>query len=45
VHVSATDAVTFASVPLFLIGVAMVACWLPARRVALASPLPSLRDE
>jgi putative ABC transport system permease protein len=45
VQVSATDTVTFVSVPLFLIGIALLACYLPARRVTLASPLPSLRHE
>jgi ABC-type antimicrobial peptide transport system permease subunit len=43
--VSATDAATFADVSLFLIGVALVACYFPARRAARTSPLAALRHD
>ena len=39
------DALTFTAVPLFLIGVTLVACWLPSRRAARVDPLVALRHE
>jgi len=39
------DALTFAFVPPFLIGIALVACYIPARRAASIDPMQALRTE
>ncbi len=39
------DALTFAVVPPFLIAIAFIACWLPARRAASIDPMQALRTE
>ena len=44
-EVSATDPVTFASIPLLLAAVALLACWIPARRATKLDPLNALRHD
>jgi ABC-type antimicrobial peptide transport system permease subunit len=43
--VSPTDPLTFAALPLLIAVVALLACWLPARRASRVDPMAVLRHE
>jgi ABC-type antimicrobial peptide transport system permease subunit len=45
VKVSPTDPLTFAGVSLLLVVIAILACWMPARKAAAIDPLVALRYE
>jgi putative ABC transport system permease protein len=44
-EVSAVDPATFASVVLAMLGIALVACWAPARRATRIDPMAALRED
>jgi predicted permease len=44
-EVSALDPVTFSLVPLLMMGVGLIAAWIPARRAASVDPMEALRAD
>jgi ABC-type lipoprotein release transport system permease subunit len=42
-NVAPTDTLTFVTIPLMLTGLALAACFVPARRAAKVDPMDALR--